>query len=311
MKLRMSVVSAVITAGVLAAPAWASPFFFSTGNIDGLLGALSRSESPGKIETETADDFILTETTVINGATIAGLITAPLANISNVEVELYHVFPLDSVNPPSGRVFTRVNSPSDVEIDAATRDGSVGTLRFSASLLNPSFSVPNTVVHGINPTPSRTGGEGPASGEAVQLTITFTKPILLPAGHYFFRPEVLVNGGDFLYLSAPRPIVSPGTPLAQDLQAWIRSSRLAPDWVRIGADVIGGATPATTPAFNMTFSLSGDAIPEAGIPGEPNCHGESVSALARQFRGIHSAASTLGFSSVDALQDSFKEYCNP
>src|SRR4029077_18802382 len=110
-------------------------------------------------------------------------------------VELYHVFPLDSVSPPSGRVFTRVNSPGDVEIDGATRDGSVGTLRFSASLLNPSFSVPNTVVHGINPTPSRTGGEGPASGEAVQVAITFTKPILLPAGHYFFRPEVLVNGG--------------------------------------------------------------------------------------------------------------------
>lgn len=81
--------------------------------------------------------------------------------------------------------------------------------------------------------------------------------------------------------------------------------------MRIGADVIGGATPAATPAFNMTFALSGDTVPEAGIPEDPSCHGESVSALARQFGGIHSAASTLGFSSVAALQDSFKEYCNP
>lgn len=148
MRLRTSLVSAMLAAGMLAAPAWASPFFFTTGDTDGLLGALSRSESAGKLETETADDFFLTETTVIRGATITGLITAPLANISNVEVELYHVFPLDSVSPPSGRVFTRVNSPADVEIDAATRDGSVGTLRFSASGLNPSFTVPNTVVNG-------------------------------------------------------------------------------------------------------------------------------------------------------------------
>ena len=312
MRSRVSLVLAMITAGAwLATPTSAAPFFFTTGNTDGKLGALSRSESPGKIETETADDFILAETTVIHGATIGGLITAPLANISNVEVELYHRFPEDSVDPPSGRVFTRVNSPADVEIDAATRDGSVGTLRFSASRLNASFSVPNTVVNGINPTPSRTGGEGPASGEAVQVTITFTKPILLPAGHYFFRPDVLVNGGDFLYLSAARPIVSPGTPFTPDLQAWIRNSHLAPDWVRIGADVIGGDTPATTPTFNMTFSLAGDTVPAAGIPGEPNCHGDSIAAMATQFGGIRTAASTLGFSSVDALQDSFKEFCKP
>jgi hypothetical protein len=300
----------MITAGVwLATPAWAGPFFFTTGTADGRLGALSRSESPGKLETETADDFILTESTVIKGATITGLINAPLANITNVEVELYHVFPLDSVNPPSGHVLSRANSPADVEIDAATRDGSLGTLSFAASRLNASFSVLNTVVNGINEFPnSTTRGEGPASGEEIQITITFTKPIVLPAGHYFFRPDVLLTGGDFLYLSAPRPIVSPGTPFAPDFQAWIRNADLAPDWLRIGTDIIGGAIP---PTFNMTFSLTGDTIPEAGIPGEPNCHGKSISALARQFGGVHAAASTLGFSSVDALQDSFREFCNP
>ena len=308
MRLRVSLLSVVIAAGVLATPAWAETFFFTSGTPDGRLGALSRSESPGKLETETADDFILTETTVINGATITGLINAPLANIGNVEVEFYNKFPLDSVIPPSGRVLSRVNSPADVEIDAATREGSLGTLSFSARSLNASFSVLNTVVNGINPNPSRTGGEGPASGQEVQITITFIKPILLPAGQYFFRPEVLVNGGDFLYLSAPR---SPGVPFVGDLQAWIRNSRLAPDWVRIGTDVIGADAPATPPTFNMTFSLTGNTIPEAGIPGEPNCHEESASALARQFRGIDAAASTLGFSSVSALQDSFTEFCNP
>jgi hypothetical protein len=307
MRLRVSLVSAMITAGVLAAPAWADPFFFTTGNPDGRLGALSRSESPGKIETETADDFILTETTVIKGATITGLITAPSA-ITNVEVELYNKFPLDSVIPPSGRVLSRVNSPADVEIDAATRDGQDGTLSFAARQLNASFSVSTTVVNGINPTPSRTGGEGSASGQEVQITITFTKPIVLPAGQYFFRPEVLLASGDFLYLSAPR---SPGVPFVGDLQAWIRNSRLAPDWLRIGTDIIGADPGAAAPTFNMTFSLAGNTVPGAGISGEPNCHGDSISALANQFGGIRAAASTMGFSSVDALQDSFKEFCNP
>jgi hypothetical protein len=308
MRLQMKLVSAVITAGVLATPTLGAPFALSTGSPDGRLGALSRAESAGKVETETADDFILSETTVINGATITGLINAPLANISNVEVEMYHKFPLDSVLPPSGRVLSRVNSPADVEIDSATRDGSAGTLRFSAALLNTNFPVASTVVNGINPTPSRTKGEGPASGEEVQITITFAKPIVLPAGQYFFRPEVLVNGGDFLYLSAPR---SPGVPFVGDLQAWIRSARLAPDWLRIGTDIIGADPGATAPTFNMTFSLAGETIPEAGISGEPSCHGQSISAMATQFGGIDAAASTLGFSSVKSLQDSFKEFCNP
>src|SRR5713101_7767313 len=58
----------------LATPACAAPFSFSTGNPDGRLGALSRRPSAGKIETETADDFVLTDTTVITGATISGLL---------------------------------------------------------------------------------------------------------------------------------------------------------------------------------------------------------------------------------------------
>jgi hypothetical protein len=79
---------------------------------------------------------------------------------------------------------------------------SQGDTQFHANLLNGSFTVLNTVVNGINKIPNQTtAGEGPKSGEEVEISITFTTPILLPAGHYFFRPEVLVTGGDFLYLS--------------------------------------------------------------------------------------------------------------
>jgi hypothetical protein len=44
-------------------------FSFTTGNPDGLMGAASRRASPGKLETETADDFTLDQTTVIGRAT--------------------------------------------------------------------------------------------------------------------------------------------------------------------------------------------------------------------------------------------------
>ncbi len=268
-------VAATATAAVwLATPAWADPFFFSTGTPDGRLGAFSQPASSVSLETETADDFILTETTSIAEATITGLVEreTPLANISNVEVEIYHIFPKDSAQPPSGNVPARANSPGDVEIDAATRDGRMGTLAFTASLVDESFSVLNTVAHNIKLPDAVPGGEGPANGEAVQITITFNPPIVLPPDHYFFRPEVEVAGG-FLYLSAPKPIVAPGTPIMGDLQAWIRNSDLNPDWLRIGTDIIGGTPP---PTFNMAFSLAGETLPTATATATPTATATAI-----------------------------------
>src|SRR5262245_46829540 len=124
-----------------------------------------------------------------------------------------------------------------------------------------------------------------------------TNPIVLPSGQYFFRPEVLLTSGDFRYLSSLRPNPG-GTALKPYLQAWIRNSRLAPDWLRIGTDIIGGA-------FNMAFSLTGATVPDVGTPSQTNCHGQSLSALSRQFGGVDASASGLGFSNVQALQDAF------
>jgi hypothetical protein len=250
---------------LLAVPAAADPFLFSTGNPDGLIGTLSRPSSPGNLETETADDFLLSQPTRIDSATFTGLLPSPggalLPGISRVEIEFYHVFPADSANPPSGNVLTRVNSPSDVEIGSATRDSMDGSLSFSASVLNLTFTVANTVVNGINPKPNQfTGGEGEATGEEVLFNVTFNSSLVLPADHYFFRPEVqLTNKGNFLWLSAPKPIVAPGTPFAADLQSWIRNDgpgALAPDWSRIGTDITHQGP------FNAAFSLSGETVPE-------------------------------------------------
>jgi hypothetical protein len=254
-----------------AHPALAAPFFFSTGNPDGLIGTLSRPASGASIQTETADDFVLTQPTRITSATFTGLIPSgtPLSGITQVEIEFYHVFPADSANPPSGKVPTRANSPGDVEIGSATRDSAAGSLSFVASLLNSSFSVANTVVNGIHPLPSVfTGGEGPATGEEVLVTVTFTAPVDLPADHYFFRPEALLSSGNFLWLSAPRPIVSPGTPFTGDLQSWTRNDNLAPDWLRIGTDIthqgpfnaafsLSGTVPAPSTLLLLTFGITG------------------------------------------------------
>lgn len=249
-----------------ATQAYADSFSFSTGNPDGAIGTLARQASVGKLETETADDFILTQPTQIDHATFTGLLPlgSPLTDVVNVEIEVYHVFPNDSANPPSGNVPTRVNSPGDVEISSATRDGIAGDLSFSVSLVNSNFAVANTVVNGINKIPNQTtGGEGPATGEEVLIHVTFNTPVVLPADHYFFRPEVLLTNGDFLWLSAPKPIVAPGTPFSPDLQSWIRNSFLKPDWLRNGTDIIGPPpTGGPAPTFNVAFSLDGEVIPE-------------------------------------------------
>src|SRR5215471_16253070 len=141
---------------LLAFQASADSFVFSTGEPDGKIATLSRPASPGKLQTETADDFLLTQSVVINRATFTGLLPsgADLNSINDVEVEIYHVFPGDSALPPSGNVLTRTNSPSDVEIDSATRDSANASLRFSATIVNSSFSVSNSVVSGINKHPN-------------------------------------------------------------------------------------------------------------------------------------------------------------
>ena len=242
----------------------AGPFFFSTGDPDGKMATLSRTASTGKLETETADDFVTTQSVRITSATFTGLFVggATGVNVQNVEIELYHVFPVDSTNPPDNRVNTRVNSPSDNNFAAA--DGKLGQLSFTTKILNPSFTAANSVVNNINPKPNQfTGGEGPVTGTEVQFSVSFTTPFQLGANdHVFFRPEVdLGSAGDFLWLSAPKPIVAPGTPFSPDLQSWIRNDgpgALAPDWSRIGTDITHQGP------FNATFSLTGDVVPEPG-----------------------------------------------
>jgi hypothetical protein len=260
----------------MALPAAAAAFFFSTGNPDGLMAAASRPS--GAFEIEAADDFVTSDpTTLISGANFTGLLPSGtlLSDITQIVVKIYRVFPMDSnigrtLGPPTfstSQVPTRVNSPSDVAFDS--RDSSASGLTFTAAIISSSFTTNNSVTSGgIHPIPNQTtAGNGPATGEEVSFNVAFTPSFRLPADHYFFVPQVQLTSGDFLWLSAPRPIVPPGTPFPPgntDLQSWTRDTGLVPDWLRVGTDIVGGGGLA--PTFNFSFSLTGFVLhPTPGL----------------------------------------------
>jgi hypothetical protein len=248
-------------------------FLFSTGLPDGKVATISEPANAhnSQVEFESADDFAVNTETVISHASFTGLLTggATPQDVNNLVVEIYRVFPNDSdVGRTSGpptfstpQVPTRVNSPSDVALDA--RDFAGQELRFRAHVLSASFTAQNSV-SGADKIGVASGGNGPVTGQEVRFDVTFKEPFDLPAGHYFFVPQIGLSdtapaGSDFLWLSAPKPIVPPGTafpPGVADLQSWMRDDPpLAPDWLRIGTDIIGGTT------FNASFSLSGHFVP--------------------------------------------------
>jgi len=217
------------------------------------MAAASRPESRHKIEIEAADDFILTSHTIIDRATFTGLLfRGGHGEIRDVTVEIYRVFPHDSNTGRAPKVPTRTNSPSDNALtERSTADGN---LQFTATLINPHFEAANSVINGIHPSPDQvTGGEGPVAGQEVRVEVVFDPAIDLEPDHYFFVPQVQLEGraGDFLWLSAPGPPLFTG-----DLQMWIRNADLDPDWLRVGGDIVG-PTPASGPKFNGSFSLTG------------------------------------------------------
>jgi len=245
---------------------------FPTNNI----AVATRPGTASAFEIEAGDDFFLTLPAHITGATFTGLVPQDLSlsNIGSVVVEIYRVFPNDSdVTRTSGsppfstvNVPTRVNSPSDVAFDS--RESGSG-LTFSTSFVSADFLALNSVQPGgIHPKPNQTtGGDGQITGDEVRFNINFTDPFNLQPGHYFFVPQVELTNtdGNFLWLSAERPISQgiPFPPGVTDLQAWTRDDSdggIAPDWLRVGTDIVGG-NPA--PTFNAAFSLTG-TVPDSG-----------------------------------------------
>jgi hypothetical protein len=74
------------------------------------------------------------------------------------------------------------------------------------------------------------------------------------------------------------------------------------DEARVFTFVPGGFDPKTDLGAAAAITL-------AGTPGQPNCHGKSISALARQFGGLPAAATAMGLTSVPELQDAVRAFC--
>src|SRR3954469_2096136 len=248
--------------GIAAASTSGAPsaaVIIDNGLPDGRMGMATRPQVGANQEIEAADDFVIGAANQITSGSFFILLPAgqQITSIQDVIVEIYRVFPKDSTNPPSGHVPTRVNSPSDVDFDA--RSASAHSLTFTFTLINANFSVANSVVTGIHPIPGQTtGGEGSVTGQEVRIDFTLTTSFSLPADQYFFVPQVqLASGVAPLWLSAAGPGPAP------DLQAWIRNQALDPDWLRVGTDIVGGATP---PKFNAAFSLNGTVADATPVP---------------------------------------------
>jgi PEP-CTERM motif len=259
----------------------ASTVVYSNLLVTGQMAAVSNPDVPGKIENEAADDFVLASPTAITSASFIGLLPIG-SSLTSLAIEFYRVFPLDSTNPPDGHVPTRANSPSDTAFAELSLGSGISAL--TTTLLNPTFTASNSVqAGGIHPSPGQTtGGNGPVTGQEIRFDVTFSSPLLLPADHYFFVPQVDVAGTDhFYWLSALRPIVAPGTPFSPDLQAWIRDGLLDPDWLRIGTDIVGGTS---APTFNMAFELRSDDATAAPEPTTMLLLGTGVVGLIRQRR---------------------------
>jgi hypothetical protein len=124
-----------------------------------------------------------------------------------------------------------------------------------------SFTASNSVQPGgIHAAPgAHTGGDGVITGAEVKFDVTFTTPFTLAADHYFFVPQVEVTdaGGNFFWLSAPKPPITGGAgPFPGDLQSWTRDEALDPNWLRVATDITRQGP------FNAAFSVSGSVVPE-------------------------------------------------
>jgi uncharacterized repeat protein (TIGR03803 family) len=118
--------------------------------------------------------------------------------------------------------------------------------------------------------------------------------IVKTAGGYASVPTTLVN---FCSLANCADGSSPIAGLIADAKGNL-----------FGTTAAGGANHGGT-VFEVTNSGFIVKPIFAGTPGKPNCFGQSVSALAKQYGGLNTAAAALGFDSVQALQEAIREFC--
>jgi YVTN family beta-propeller protein len=87
-------------------------------------------------------------------------------------------------------------------------------------------------------------------------------------------------------------------------------ANVASDTVSV-IDTASNTVTATIPVGNRpgAFGKFIQQLPSlAGTPGQPNCHGASVSALAQKYGGLSAAAAAFGLK-VQGMQDAIGKFC--
>ena len=207
---------------------------------------------------------MLTTRTQLTSATFTGLLTTgSLADIADVRVEIYRVFPLDSTVPPSNQVPTRVNSPSDVEF----ADWSASAKHLCSNHFQPIRVVLRGELDSQrDPSQPRLpygrrwrghGKRGPVQCDVRDAIHIGSEPLLLLAARSSSRTATSTGCRQPGRLWRQARLSPAGF---TDLQTWTRNEDLDPDWLRVGTDIVGGTSPV--PTFNAAFSLSGQSVPE-------------------------------------------------
>lgn len=70
----------------------------------------------------------------------------------------------------------------------------------------------------------------------------------------------------------------------------------------------GGNTSCSLSGCGTVFELVTPAS-FAGLQGQPDCIGKSVSPLAQRYGGLNAAAAALGYPNVPALQQAIMAFC--
>src|SRR5262245_48331912 len=272
--LAVGAVAAVLAFPIRAAAdtvLWSTLIDPSSGSTQ--IGFLSQQNSSP--ETEAIDDFVINPLTFPHGFSINQvaaqvLLTDPNATITNLAIEFYRTFPVDS-DPNRTPAVTRTNGPSDDGNEFAEFATDDSSLSFSQSVQNGNFTLQTTIEAG----PTGTGilETTPTTGSLRLLTMNLASPLTLAptnpfpndfATHYWLELTAEVSSGEFYWVQGVFPRTIPGVlpVLGEDRQTWFTTNPgLSPDFRRV-SDIINQADGTTSPVFNSSMEIHGNAVPE-------------------------------------------------
>ena len=190
-----------------------------------------------------------------------------------------------AVSPDGSKVYvTNEDSNSVSVVDTATNTVTA-TIPITVGI------VPDGVA--VSPDGSKVyvtnSGEGTGTGTGLSVIDTETNRVTatIPVGNFPFGVAVTSDGRRVYVANSQSNTVSV----------------IDTETNRVTATIPVGSIPTAFGIFIQPVPIF------AGTPGKANCHGNSVSALARQFGGLNGAAAALGYSSLEALQEAILTLC--